>query len=164
MPSWNQIKTQLLKLSQAHEQVNSFGCGDPLSIGTDNTTNLKEPTLDRIVYPLVYVDLESASTSSTSRTLSVGVYFMDRVEDIRNKDADPARYWKDNEDEVISDMLEIATDYISFVQDDPEFNYTLNSSVSLNRFLEARDDKVAGWRATFNFEMPFSRDICIIPD
>jgi len=84
--------------------------------------------------------------------------------DIRNKDADPARYWKDNEDEVISDMLEIATDYIAFFQDDPEFNYTLNSSVSLSRFLEARDDKVAGWRAVFNFEMPFSRNICIIPD
>jgi hypothetical protein len=112
----------------------------------------------------VYVDLESASTAATSRTMSVGVYFMDRVEDIRNKDADPARYWKDNEDEVISDMLEIATDYISFFQDDPEFNYTLNSSVSMTRFLEARDDKVAGWRAVFNFEMPFSRDICIIPD
>jgi hypothetical protein len=164
MPSWNQIKTQLLKLSQAHAQVNSFGCGDPLSIGTDNTTNLKQPTKDRISYPLVFVDLESASTLATSRTLSVAVYFMDRVEDLRNKDADPARYWKDNEDEVISDMLEVATDYISFFQDDPEFNYTLNSSVGMTRFLEARDDKVAGWRAVFNFEMPFSRSVCIIPD
>ena len=164
MPSWNQIRTQLLQLSQSHQQVNSFGVGSPLAIGTDNVTNLKEPTADRIIYPLVFADLESASTAGTSRTMQVAVYFMDRVEDIRNKPADPATHWKDNEDEVISDMLEIATDYIAFFQDDPEFNYTLNPNVPLSRFLEQRDDRVAGWRAVFTFEMPFSRNVCIIPE
>lgn len=164
MPSWNQIKTQLLKLSQSHKQINSFGCGSPLAIGTDNTTNLKQPTLDRIAYPLVFVDLESASTASTQRTLTVSVYFMDRVEDVRSKLADPDKYWEDTEEEVVSDMLDVATDFVAYFQDDPDIDYTLNSNVPMNRFLEVRDDKVAGWRAVFQFEMPFSRSICIIPD
>jgi hypothetical protein len=39
--SWIKIKQALLALANAHPQVNSFGTGDPLAIGTDNTINLR---------------------------------------------------------------------------------------------------------------------------
>jgi len=162
MSSWNQIKNKLLQFSQSHPQVNSFGTGDPISIGTDNTLNLIESDQDRIIYPLVFADLESGGFANSERTLNVAIYVMDRVEDLRNKPAS-AIDWKDNEDEVISDMFDVLSDYVSAFQDDPEIDYTLNHSVSATRFLDARDDKVAGWRAVLSFEIPFSRSICIIP-
>jgi hypothetical protein len=34
--SWIKIKQALLALANAHPQVNSFGTGDPLAIGTDS--------------------------------------------------------------------------------------------------------------------------------
>ena len=163
MSNWIQIKKKLLQFSQNHPQVNSFGTGDPVSIGTDNTTNLVQPDRDRIAYPLVFADLESAGYNNSQRTMNVAIYIMDRVEDLRNKPAE-IEDWKDNEDEVISDMFEVLSDFVSAFQDEPTIEYTLNSSISATRFLEARDDKVAGWRAVFSFEIPFSRSICIIPD
>jgi hypothetical protein len=56
--SWIKIKQALLDLANAHPQVNSFGTGDPLAIGTDNTINLRTPSRERIVYPLVFADVE----------------------------------------------------------------------------------------------------------
>lgn len=163
MSSWNQIKNRLLEISQSHPQVNSFGTGDPLAIGTDNTINLNQPTRDRISYPLVFADVESGGFNSSLRTLQVALYVMDRVEDVRNKPANSID-WKDNEDEVVSDMFDILSDYVSFLQDDPALEYTLNSVSNAQRFLEARDDKVAGWRLVMTFELPFSRSVCIIPE
>ncbi len=58
--SWIKIKQALLALANAHPQVNSFGTGDPLAIGTDNTINLRTPSRERIVYPLVFADVQSA--------------------------------------------------------------------------------------------------------
>ena len=162
MSSWNQIKKKLLEFSQNHPQVNSFGTGDALSIGTDNTINLIHSSRDRITYPLVFADFDSASFNASLRTMQVVLFVMDRVEEVRNKPT-AAADWRDNEDEVISDMFEVVSDFVSAFQDDPELDYTLNSSVVANRFLDARDDKVAGWRAVLNFELPFSRSVCIIP-
>jgi hypothetical protein len=162
MSSWNQIKKKLLEFSQSHPQVNSFGTGDALSIGTDNTINLINSSRDRITYPLVFADFDNASFNDSMRTMQVVLFVMDRVEEVRNKPTQAAD-WRDNEDEVISDMFEVVSDFVSAFQDDPTLEYTLNSSVVANRFLDARDDKVAGWRAVLNFELPFSRSICIIP-
>jgi hypothetical protein len=162
MSSWNQIKKKLLEFSQSHQQVNSFGTGDALSIGTDNTINLINSSRDSITYPLVFADFDNASFNDSMRTMQVVLFVMDRVEEVRNKPTQAAD-WRDNEDEVISDMFEVVSDFVSAFQDDPTIEYTLNSSVVANRFLDARDDKVAGWRAVLNFELPFSRSICIIP-
>jgi hypothetical protein len=67
--SWIKIKQALLALANAHPQVNSFGTGDPLAIGTDNTINLRTPSRERIVYPLVFADVQSASTDLGSLAL-----------------------------------------------------------------------------------------------
>jgi len=153
--SWIKIKQALLALANAHPQVNSFGTGDPLAIGTDNTINLRTPSRERIVYPLVFADVQSASTDLGSLALTVGVYFSDRVESIATMggvvSGSPTLGWQDNEDEVLSDQL------------DPTQEWTLSTSVSLTRFVESRDDRTAGWVATLSFAIPYSHSICEIP-
>lgn len=163
--SWMQIKQALLDLSASHEQINSFGTGDPSAVGTDNCRNFNDLQTDRVIYPLCFVDVESAQTISSKATLTVGVYFMDRTENVRQPSEVVSGIvgLKDNVDEILNDMLLVAQDYIAFFQDDPDFDFTLQDSVSLNRFIETRDDKVAGWKATLTFDVPFSRNVCAIP-
>jgi hypothetical protein len=164
---WVKIKQALLTLANGHPQVNSFGTGDPLAIGTDNVINLRTPSRDRIVYPLVFADVQSATTNSGSLSLVVGVYFSDRVESIAPMGSvvsgSPTLGWQDNEDEVLSDQLMIAQDFISSLTNNPAVDYTLSSSVSLQRFVESRDDRTAGWQATMTFEIPYSHSVCQIP-
>lgn len=165
--SWIKIKQALLTLANAHPQVNSFGTGDPLAVGTDNVINLRTPTRDRIVYPLVFADVQSATTNSGTLSLVVGVYFSDRVESIANigsvVSGSVLLGWQDNEDEVLSDQLMTAQDFISSLTNDPAVDYTLSDNVSLTRFVESRDDRTAGWQATMTFLIPYGHNICIIP-
>ena len=87
---------------------------------------------------------------------------MDKVEELRDK-PDSVGNWKDNEDEVVSDMFEVVSDFVAAFQDDPTIDYTLSDSVTADPFFSVRDDKITGWRAVLTFELPFSRSICIIP-
>lgn len=167
MSSWNQIKTDLLTFAKSHKQVSSFGTGDPLLIGTDNVVNLKTPDRDRIVYPLVFLTVEPSNIASRVLNLNVTLYVMDRVESDRNinaQDADSTDFMQDKEDEVISDTLQIAQDFIAYIIDNPDLDYQLNENVSVNPFFESRDDLVAGWSASLIFEIPYSRNVCQIPD
>lgn len=164
--SWIKIRQALLELSRSHAQINSFGTGNPLAIGTDNTIAFDKLGDDRIQYPLVFADVESGLAQSSKLVLTVGVYFMDRVEDTRQIGSVVSGItgWRDNEDEVLSDMLEVAQDFIAFFTDDPNYEFTLQETTNLVRFVESRDDRTAGWKATMVFDIPFGRDICAIPD
>ena len=165
--SWIKIKQALLNLANSHPQVNSFGTGDPLAIGTDNTINLRTPSRERIVYPLVFADVQSATTDAGTLSLVVGVYFSDRVESIASMggvvSGSPLLGWQDNEDEVLSDQLQIAQDFIASLTNDPSEDWTLSTTVNLTRFVESRDDRTAGWQATMTFEIPFGHSVCEIP-
>ena len=162
MSSWNQIKNRLLTFSQNHPQVNSFGTGDPISIGTDNVINLLDPEQDRVVYPLVFANVQQGSFNASLRTLQVELYVMDKTKAQRDK-PNEIDSWRDNDDEIISDCFEVLSDYIAAFQNDPAIDYTLNESVSANAFYSNRDDDVTGWFAVLTFELPFSRSVCIIP-
>ena len=164
---WVSIKNALMTRAVNHPQVNSFGTGDPIAIGTDNVINLRTSDRDRIAYPLVFADVLSAQAGRGMITLTVQCYLMDRVEDLRNLDTTVTGSvvirWTDNEDEVLSDQLRTAQDFIASLTNDPSVTWTLQDSVSLTRFVEARDDKVAGWTAALNFDIPWGHSVCEIP-
>ena len=167
MSSWVTVKNDLIAFAESHLQLNAVGFGDPLAIGTDNTINLRTTDRDRVVYPLLFVDAQSASMPMGSTNLTISVLVMDRVADLRGLDStvtgSVVYRWTDNEDEVLSDTLRIMQDFVAEFTDDPDRDYTIIGSVSATRFVEARDDKVAGWQATVVFELPFSRNVCQIP-
>jgi hypothetical protein len=113
------------------------------------------------------MDKNQASPDAGTLDLVVGVYFSDRVESIKPMggvvSGSPTLGWQDNEDEVLSDQLQVAQDFISALTNDPNEDWTLSSSVSLTRFVESRDDRTAGWQATMTFEIPFGHSVCEIP-
>ena len=166
MSSWNQIKNDLLTFARSHPQINSFGTGDPLAIGTDNCFNLRQPDRDRLIYPLVFFVVDPSNISGRVNNLSVTMLVMDRQEnerDINPQDPDNPNYWQDIEDEAISDTLDIVKDVVANIIDNPDYTYQLSDNVPLTPFFDTRDDRVAGWRAALTFEIPYSRSVCLIP-
>lgn len=164
--SWITIKSDLLTFAQNHDQINSFGTGYPEKFGTDTCINFNAPSSDRLIYPLMFADCEGASTQSTKLVLTVGVYLMDRVENVRQIGdvVSGVVGLRNNQDEVLSDMLQVAQDVIAYFTNDPNLDYTLQSVTNLSRFYEAFDDNLCGWKATLNFDVPFSMNVCAIPD
>lgn len=165
--SWIKIKNALLAAAQAHPQINSFGCGDALAIGTDNTINLRGPAQPRVLYPLLFVDVSNFSASRGTLDLTVQAYVMDRVENtqavnaIVNSAALPG--WQSTEDQVLSDMLLVVSDLLALLTDNPNTTYTLRAGTTGQRFVETRDDIVAGWSMSLTFNMPYSMDACSVP-
>ena len=87
MSSWVTIKNDLIAFAESHLQLNAVGFGDPLAIGTDNVINLRTTDRDRVIYPLLFVDAQSASMPIGATNLTVSVLVMDRVADLRGVDA-----------------------------------------------------------------------------
>ena len=137
MSSWVTIKNDLIAFAQSHLQLNAVGFGDPLAIGTDNTINLRTADRDRVIYPLLFVDAQSASMPMGATNLTVSVLVMDRVSDLRGLDAtisgSVVYRWTDNEDEVLSDTLRIMQDFVAEFTDDPDRDYTITGAVSATR-------------------------------
>jgi hypothetical protein len=92
---------------------------------------------------------------------------MDRVENTQTMNAivtgTPMAGWQNTEDQVLSDMLLVASDIMAKLTDDPGVTYTLQAGTAGQRFVETRDDIVAGWSMTLTFNMPYGMDTCSIP-
>ena len=165
--SWIKIKNALLSAAQNHPNINSFGTGNALAIAADNTINLRSPSQDRILYPLLFCDPLSFVASRGVLELSVQVYVMDRVENVQDINAivsgNAISGWQSVEDQVLSDMLLVTSDLLAVLTDNPNVTYTLKSASNGQRFVETRDDIVAGWSTTLTFLLPYGMDVCSVP-
>jgi len=168
--SWITIKNAFISFAASHGQINSIGFGDPLSIGTDNVINLRTPERERIIFPLLFVDIQGATLGQGTNTLQVNILTMNKTEDVSalKRPALPVsgaliNRWKDTEDEVLNDMLLIFMDVVAHFTDNPDVEYAISNTINLTRFVEGRDDRVAGWQGTINFIMPYGRNVCQIP-
>jgi len=165
--SWIKIKNALLTAAQQHPNINSFGTGNALAIGTDNTINLRAPVKNRILYPLLFCDPTTYTASRGALDLNVQIYVMDRVENVQNMNAIVSGTafagWQSVEDQVLSDMLLVTSDLLAKLTDDPNVTYTLKAGSSGQRFVETRDDIVAGWATSLTFTLPFGMDVCSVP-
>lgn len=171
--NWVPLKNDIIRFATSHPQINSIGFGDPLAIGTDNVINIRTPDRDRIMFPLLFADLQSSTIGMGTSTLNCSILIMDQVRDskqINNYDTPAiqvtgllANRWNDVEDEILNDMESIFLDFISHFTDNPDIEYSMNTNITINRFIEGRDDKLAGWQGTLGFVFPFSRNVCQIP-
>lgn len=166
--SWIKIRQSLLGIAVSHPQINSFGSGNALAIGSDNAFNVRNPEQKKLLYPLLFCDVSGFTNASRGiLTLTVQIYMMDRVEKVQIMDAitsgNPSVSWQSTEDQVISDMLLVTSDILSKLTDDPSVTFNLRPGTSGQAFVETRDDIVAGWASTLTFELPFSMAQCAVP-
>lgn len=142
MQTLNQVKKIFSDIATAHRQINSFGFGDTSDINVSGTTH----------YPLMYVVPEPSSVSGGLFKYTFKIIFADLV----HTDCS-------NRDEVLSDIQSVALDVISQLTD-PDYEFSLETEVTLEDFTEGFDDNTTGWIASpITLNYAFNYDRCAIP-
>ena len=121
------------------------------------------------IFPVAFLTLESANYQINELQYDFRLYVMDLVgihkskEEYRNVS---------NENDVLSDTLQIVGDYLSVlrhgdkssltnVQDfDLEYGFRVSDDVTCEPFTERFDSQVSGWAANFTITVSFGRGAC----
>ncbi len=143
MYSLNQFVSLLNSLASAHQQIKTFGEGDVWEIGSSSA----------IQYPLLWAVPQPSSTAQKLLNMKFSLIFADIL--------DPD---KSNEQDVLSDTLQIALDILAQLNN-PDYsdNFILDPNATLTPFTEKFDDDVAGWKADINIKINFLSDRCAVP-
>jgi hypothetical protein len=168
MFSWNTIKKDLKEFSEIHPLVNSFGTGDILNPDSADITNFVSPDIDRVYYPLVFTIMDRANFVSNGITMSVSLVFMDKIEELQKvadkpSGGDAIDFQQKQVDDVISDMIQLSSDYMIKYQRTYGQEYSLDVNASIEPFVDRFGDRVAGVRTTMNFTLPLSMSLCDLP-
>ena len=168
MQSWNTIKRSLKEFSESHPLVNSFGTGNILDPDSAQITNFVTPEIDRIYYPLVFATLDGARFGSNSATFTVGLVFMDKIEESqkvadRPTGSNALNFQTLQPDEVMSDMTQLAGDFMIKYQRTFGNDFDISVDANVDYFVDRFGDRVAGCRAMLTFNVPLALSICQIP-
>ena len=128
-----------------------------LFIKTTTIGDIFEVDLVETTYPLMHVSTNTATFTSGQIEHSFQIVVMDLV----NKD-------ENNEEEVLSDMLQIIGDVLSvLLNSDFDTNYTdfrheirIQENITCEPFTERFDNEVTGWTADVNIVVQFAADAC----
>jgi hypothetical protein len=140
--SVNQLEAKLQTIVTNHFQLKGFLFGDPSDIGASGPVD----------YPFLLADCLPSNMSTKSINLSIQLMVMDIVK----KDLS-------NENEVLSDTLQMLEDVYIKLRDINQSNYILSDSASMSPFTDSQGDEVAGWTATVTLQIPSSYNSCEIP-
>jgi len=168
MQSWNTIKRSLKEFSESHPLVNSFGTGNILEPDSAQITNFVTPEIDRVYYPLVFATLDGARFGSNSATFTVGLVFMDKIEESqkvadRPTGSNALNFQTLQPDEVMSDMTQLAGDFMIKYQRTFGNDFDISVDANVDYFVDRFGDRVAGCRAVVSFNVPLALSICEIP-
>ena len=150
----NQIKN--VTLEQLYDLFRSIG-QKHLFIQTTTIGDIFEVDLVETTYPLMHVGTQTASFSKGQISYRFQLIVMDLV----NKD-------ENNEEEVLSDMLQIIGDVLSvLINSDYDSDFVdfrnevrISESISCEPFTERFDNEVTGWTATVDIAVQFDSSAC----
>ena len=163
--SYNRIKKSLLEFSQAHPLINSFGTGNPLELHSANILSFRKEGKEHVNYPLVFINLERCRTEGSSLVYTISLNIMDRVENPEKYAAGRSLndFNQDVIDEVVSDCVLIASDFVNYYFNDEADNMQVSGQNNIQPFFDIQNDVLAGANLTLDFSLPFGRSICSIP-
>jgi hypothetical protein len=149
MRTTNDIISIYRSIGQRHQQINTFFIGQDFDLGKEA---LRHPVL--AVNPVSAV-LPKTENGYTMYTLDFTV----KVFDLLNKD-------KNNEEDVISDTLEILKDIVSEFNQHPDYyenEFNIIGDVSFTTMRGYYDSDVTGWECTIRVQSPNRRGFCLLP-
>lgn len=143
----NQIIARIRTLALAHKQIRRFKTGLAGDWFADRTAK----------YPACCLQYSAGVISTASHIVGVNfrLFLMDLVH--VSKDT------KDNQDDVLSDMLSIIMDLVSEINAPAYGDWVLSTDNNLNPIIEGENDLAAGWYIDFTIQAPFTQNICQIP-
>jgi len=143
MITLNQFTALLNTMSNAHEQLKTFGEGDVWEIGASSP----------VQYPLMWVMPQPSSTAQKLLNMKFSLIFADIV-----------FHDKSNEQDVLSDTQQIALDILAQLNA-PDYadDFILDPNAQLTPFTEKFDNDVAGWKVDINIKVNYLSDRCAVP-
>lgn len=145
----NQLISVFKDVATRHYQINGFGIGDDWESGA--TENM---------HPVLWVNPVTASMpSSDNGYKTFEIDFDIRIFDLVSKD-------ESNENDVLSDCIDILKDIISEFKRHPYYvNSQLNiiDDISFEAFTEELDEEVSGWSCEITLMTPILNSFCGIP-
>lgn len=141
-----QLYNLFREVGKKHKHINTTTVGDIFEVDLVETT-----------YPLMHIGTQTASFSRAQLTYRFQVIVMDLV----SKD-------ESNEEEVLSDMLQVIGDVLSGLLNkdfDTAYNdfrqeVRISESISCEPFTERFDNEVTGWTATVDIAVGFDASAC----
>ena len=142
MYTFNNIYDAFKDIATAHKQINTYGMGDLWEMTSSGT----------VTYPLMWAKPEDSRIEQSVFVSSWTLLFMDLVDD-----------GEANENDVLSDMELVALDVIALLKNnDYEFDFK-GTGITLQRFTERFEDKVAGVGIRVDLRVPYTADRCQVP-
>lgn len=141
MLSLQQIKKRLMSYFEDHAQINSVVFEDDFEFNAERN----------LTYPVSGIEFIDASTSAKYLNFSFKVVLGDMVS---SDDSDL-------QDEVISDMLLVAEDFLSFLQ--YEEGWVFDKSTSIQPFKDDGGDRVCGVVFRVVLSVVRSQNTCATP-
>lgn len=134
---------------QASNYVQQGGFGDIFELDIDQTQ----------LFPVCWLSIENASYTKNELTYNLRLYVMDLV------DLDET-----NENDVLSDALQMIGDYISQLRHgfsyggldwNMEHDYRVSDNINCEPFTERFDSQVSGWAANISITVSFNASACL---
>lgn len=145
MQSLNQHISLFSNFATNHHQISSFGFGD--------FHEADKPYNDAVVrYARMWVDLQSTNVNDGALVRTYRIAFMDCVKPDER-----------NENDVISDMEQVALDLLSHINKSITEDEDIVKSNSIEPFTESFSDKVSGVILNLQIVQAFTYNNCIIP-
>ena len=141
---WKDIATR-------HYQINGFGIGDDWEVGASEAK----------MHPVLWINPVSATMpeSEFAGYKTFEIDFEIKVFDLVNKD-------ETNENEVLSDTIDILKDCITELKGHPYYTNSqldIVDDITFEPFTEEFDEEVSGWSAEITFKSPVLRSWCGLP-
>jgi len=142
--SYYQIISDWRSFADQHRQINSFGFGDIEQLTNDITTK-QEPK-----YPRLYFVPNNTRLSTNHMHITWQVIICDRIEDDLS-----------NQQDVLSDTLEIAKDFFSrtYLSD-----YDADWDSTCEPWLERTETVLGGWSMIISIQQKFDYNRCVLPE
>ena len=146
----NQLISVFKDISTRHYQINGFGIGDDWENGASEAK----------IHPVLWINPTTANMPATENGYKTfEIDFEVRVFDLVNKD-------ESNENEVLSDCIDILKDIITEFKGHPYYvNSQLNiiDDIGFEAFTEEFDEEVSGWVCEISLMTPILNSFCGIP-
>ena len=143
----NQIIRRVKTLAEAHQQVRTFAMGLVSDFLTDKET----------LYPAVFLQNTSGSISirGQASTLNFRMFFVDLVH--------VSEETKANETDVHSDMISVAMDILTQMNNANYDDWALSTENNLQLLVENDSDMYAGVMVDFSLRFMYKQNVCQIP-
>lgn len=152
--TYNQIIKLSREFATSHYQLKNFGNGED----ADKVLSNQEASYK---YPLMWMEDRAMPLEPGLETFSFEIFFLSQVEEIENRDTS---LMLANINEVKSDMLQVAKDYLSYWMQDHSYKDLRIEEIANRETIEdATPDRLYGCSITISFKQAYTYNKCIIP-